>query len=182
MGPKCTAAQCVMGDWAPWMPCTKTCDGGTTNRTRTVITYGPDQKCEDNKPEQKKCGLMPCSKDCTVEHWSSWSLCQGGCEGTTQRVRSVLQNTVGYGQFCPALLDIRTCADQACLDLRANLAANASANATRAAAAVPAQAAALQAAPGVTASAATSMIIPSWLGHTVVVTTAIVTQLHYNRL
>merc|ERR1712054_428013 len=91
-----------------------------------------NQKCVDvtgadmNLPEQKKCALLPCTKDCTVTHRTAWDTCKGGCNGKTQRFRTKQLDRVGYGKQCPPLLDEQSCSDDACLILRAQVAANAS--------------------------------------------------------
>jgi len=32
------AVNCVMGEWQSWGPCSATCGGGNTHRTRTTLT------------------------------------------------------------------------------------------------------------------------------------------------
>jgi len=108
----CPSAVCVdgaWGDWAPWEPCSKTCRGGMTWRSRQIAT--PASECgvpaSGLSQELGSCNAevacMP-SVDCKLSDWDTWSDCSASCEGTKRRARRVLVEGQGNGTFCSGAL------------------------------------------------------------------------------
>jgi len=110
---KCHEKLCVDGEWADWgawEPCSATCAGGQTWRSRTV-------KVEANEcghagtgasMEHKVCNAeVPCepSVDCAFGNWSAWSDCSARCAGVQRRHRSIATKGRGSGFFCEGPLE-----------------------------------------------------------------------------
>ncbi|CAL1544640.1 unnamed protein product [Lymnaea stagnalis] len=97
---------CQWESWGPWSDCPLICDGArvysTRRRNRLQERYGGLQ-CQGRPSEDKLCPATPN----VVGHWlswSSWSECQGRCEGTRFRDRDceAPTNTVCY-KHCDGL-------------------------------------------------------------------------------
>ena len=55
------APVCIVGQWQPWSPCTKTCGGGTQFQTRTITSDGSSgAQCPSNTIEYRDCNTDPC--------------------------------------------------------------------------------------------------------------------------
>merc|ERR1719198_384693 len=58
---------CVLSDWQPWSECSKECDEGTTERTKTIAEqavgdgFCPDRYSEERHQEEP-CNSFPCEK------------------------------------------------------------------------------------------------------------------------
>lgn len=116
------SADCRMGAWAPWAPCTP---GKTqTEREREVVTpaIGGGRGCEDCLKETKACPNATHaaeSKDCVWDGWSEWSACTCSCDGGQRtRDRSIAQAPRGSGQRCEAnsKTEVAPCNTQSCSD------------------------------------------------------------------
>ncbi|CAG02749.1 unnamed protein product, partial [Tetraodon nigroviridis] len=112
--------ECEVSPWGAWGPCTfENCDdqAGTKGEEvdRTMCASSPDLGpvlCE-----------VPCSRDCVLSDWTSWSTCSQTCssktmEGKQMRMRSILAYNAGEGGAqCPnssALQEVRNCNEHAC--------------------------------------------------------------------
>mmetsp|Transcript_23708 Transcript_23708/g.50644 ORF Transcript_23708/g.50644 Transcript_23708/m.50644 type:complete len:1561 (+) Transcript_23708:103-4785(+) len=97
------------GDWSAWAPCSVSCEGGTTFRTREVATSA--NKCgrepEGLARQEKLCNVgTPCheTQDCVFDDWSMWSNCSAKCNGVKKRSRTVAHYGSGEGSFCQGAL------------------------------------------------------------------------------
>jgi len=105
---KCSGIVCKDGkwaDWSEWKPCSQTCKGGLTWRSRKVEeqanscgkpAVGPsrvyascnqDVSCEPNV-------------DCQFSEWGAWSDCTKDCNGVKRRSRRITVHGKGQGKFC----------------------------------------------------------------------------------
>lgn len=120
---------CAVSEWAKWSSCSKACGGGTTKRTRRVVTQAKDggKGCPSIE-ERKSCNVGSCSDECKLKKWSSWSPCTRRCKfskssaaGRSTRIREVIGHPVkrGGGSPCPpsdhkTRLEVRTCNEEIC--------------------------------------------------------------------
>lgn len=108
----CPSEPCVDGEWGGWQnwePCSKTCRGGMTWRSRQVSK--PASACgvpaQGLSQEVGSCNSdIACvaSKDCQLSNWDEWSACSATCDGIKRRARRVLVEGQGDGTFCSGAL------------------------------------------------------------------------------
>uniref|UniRef100_A0A1A7X5A7 Thrombospondin type-1 domain-containing protein 7A n=2 Tax=Iconisemion striatum TaxID=60296 RepID=A0A1A7X5A7_9TELE len=113
--------KCIPGDG-------KQCGAGSqTPQVRCINSNGEPMDrnlCTSSKaPEPEPCEV-PCSRDCVLSDWTSWSTCSQTCssktiEGKQMRTRSILAYNAGEGgSLCPnssALQEVRNCNEHACI-------------------------------------------------------------------
>jgi len=93
---------CLMSRWSGWSKCSKDCEGGVEERTRSILTKPKNggkgcSAVSDGRP----CNTGSCDRDCTLEEWTSWSPCSMACDrGNQYRVRKVDIPIRGGGK-CP---------------------------------------------------------------------------------
>jgi len=93
---------CLMSRWSGWSKCSKDCEGGVEERTRSILTKPKNggQSCSpvsDGRP----CNTGSCDRDCTMEDWTTWSPCSMACSrGNQARLRKVDIPIRGGGK-CP---------------------------------------------------------------------------------
>ncbi|XP_071942755.1 spondin-1-like [Antedon mediterranea] len=108
---------CMMSEWSPWSECTKTCGKGKMSRTRMVKLKPRNggEKC-GKKREKKTCNLQPCSRDCKMSKWSRWSECSSSCgePGMMIRTRRVIEEQIGDGKPCSAVMGEKMCKPGPC--------------------------------------------------------------------
>lgn len=97
------------GSWTEWQPCSATCDGGTTWRTRKIAKSANYCGCQpDGKDREVSfCNLdVHCgeSVDCKLSEWTVWTPCSATCNGVTHRTRTVDTYGRGNGKFCSGSL------------------------------------------------------------------------------
>jgi len=98
---------CVLGDWQEWSGCTATCGGGSTSRSRNIVTQPAHGgiPCEGPLSEAKECARASCpgphEVDCQFGDWEDWAAC-GKCGGQRKRYRRVLQYASEGGVNCEA--------------------------------------------------------------------------------
>ncbi|XP_020632434.1 coadhesin-like isoform X5 [Orbicella faveolata] len=90
----CNVQPCgIDGNWARWQRwsvCTKSCGGGTQDRTRTCSNPPPaygGRDCRGKNKEARSCNNRPCPVDGNWAAWKAWGRCSRTCGGGTQ-VRS----------------------------------------------------------------------------------------------
>lgn len=89
-----------MSSWSGWTKCSKDCEGGIEQATRSIITK-PKHGGEGCKAVAKArtCNLGSCDRDCVLSEWSSWSPCSVACGGGLQkRTKKVLVEQRGSGR------------------------------------------------------------------------------------
>ena len=114
-----TTTRCsrVLTQWAAWSACTKSCGtGGTTSRSRTVVTPSSCGGTCGDLQETADCAQSCCPNDCSVTAWGSWGTCSENCGGTglQTRMRSILQPPACGGMSCPPQTDTQACNTHPC--------------------------------------------------------------------
>ena len=138
---------CLVSDWSVPGPCSATACGttGTQLSTRVVTQYPlyggnacptlqmttPYTKSKELlsllfhavrfiflffRPSHR-CSASPCPVDCTLNAWSSWSVCSVtacGLSGTQTRTRTVAQAPLYGGTPCDALDEAQACSTNPC--------------------------------------------------------------------
>lgn len=107
---------CVQGDWTTWSTCDRSCNSGNRYRNRTYVTQPNAQGAACGVHEMYKvCNDEMCPLDCEVGDWASWTQCTHSCSGGKEfRHRGMQRYPRLGGAACPALLEGRVCASQAC--------------------------------------------------------------------
>jgi hypothetical protein len=121
---------CVVTGWSGWSSCGKSCGGGTSTRTRSMLVaptyaYEPEgvtdrytvpagKACPSPFTQHEGCNTHACPVDCVVSGWSVWGSCSHTCgAGTQRRSRSISTTAANGGIACTAVLDAaRTCPAQ----------------------------------------------------------------------
>ncbi|EAK90179.1 CpTSP8,predicted extracellular protein with 3 TSP1 repeats, an EGF domain and a C-terminal transmembrane domain. adjacent TSP domain containing gene [Cryptosporidium parvum Iowa II] len=97
---------CGFTDWGSWSPCSASCDGGLTIRTRELTHSAPG--CDSLLKETSSCNSSPCPVDCVLSFWSPWTGCSKFlCEGTKSRYRVVVREAMNGGTACPSSNQLR---------------------------------------------------------------------------
>jgi hypothetical protein len=112
---------CVLSEWSGFSKCTKDCEGGVQQKTRSLLTKAKNggESC-DTTSEARSCNTGSCDRDCALVPWSEWSPCTMACGGGNQeRIRSVSIPIRGKGK-CPKpknadRLETRVCNAQDCI-------------------------------------------------------------------
>eukprot|EP00435_Cladocopium_sp_Y103_P017155 s62_g4.t1 len=88
---KCEVQDCEISAWSEWKSCTKSCEGGMTERDRRVVKHAsvggqPCNFAQNQLMEVKPCGEGSCDvvKDCedgVWGEWGGWSDCTKSCRG-----------------------------------------------------------------------------------------------------
>jgi len=103
---KCNQQKCPVNCresmWSAWSKCTKDCESGVRQRTRSILTKPKNggESCS-TVSEEEACNTGSCDRDCTLVSWSEWGFCTMACGGGLQeRTRKVVIPTRGEG-VCP---------------------------------------------------------------------------------
>lgn len=104
----CPGGACIDGswnDWSEWEPCSSTCRGGITWRTRTekVEANHCGKPAEGLSIEHQSCNLnIACNPnaDCELGEWAEWGRCSTPCDGSRERDRRIIVHGRGSGSFC----------------------------------------------------------------------------------
>merc|ERR1719210_192047 len=109
---KCNNEKCIDGkwdDWENWEPCSKTCDGGLTWRSRNILLEASDcgTPATGNSQEYASCNAnVSCETDvdCMFSDWNAWSACSKNCDGIKKRSRRISLHGTGKGSHCKGSL------------------------------------------------------------------------------
>mmetsp|Transcript_43512 Transcript_43512/g.100126 ORF Transcript_43512/g.100126 Transcript_43512/m.100126 type:complete len:1548 (-) Transcript_43512:136-4779(-) len=119
----CTESEdCQLSEWGAWSQCTRTCGGGQSNRTRTILrakTGIHGAACTGFMEQTQGCNEDPCQEDvdCVWGDWHDWSGCTKTCgAGSTRRHRRILTFPLNNGKKCDAEDKemIKTCNEKEC--------------------------------------------------------------------
>jgi len=104
-------ADCTMGDWGQYGSCSRSCNGGSMSRTRSVATVAAAGGAECLATKMySACNTHWCQTACEVTEWGGWSSCSKECEGGRQtRVRVTIVAPAHGGMGCPNLVQSRIC-------------------------------------------------------------------------
>ncbi|CAK0851503.1 unnamed protein product [Prorocentrum cordatum] len=71
---------CQMSEWSGWSSCTRHCNGGVRQRTRSVLQEPKNggEAC-DAVEETQPCGTGACAAACELAEWTEWSACSAAC-------------------------------------------------------------------------------------------------------
>ncbi|CAD7963513.1 unnamed protein product [Amoebophrya sp. A25] len=119
---KChTTADCVLADWGSWGECSKSCDGGQQERTRSIESAAKfgGEPCRDPLVEMRGCNEQVCQQpvDCVWGDWNSWSACSKSCNGGEKtRSRQISVAPLAGGQLCTAkeMSEVAACNEEPC--------------------------------------------------------------------
>eukprot|EP01006_Ploeotia_vitrea_P057229 TRINITY_DN68161_c3_g4_i1.p1 TRINITY_DN68161_c3_g4~~TRINITY_DN68161_c3_g4_i1.p1 ORF type:complete len:354 (-),score=15.68 TRINITY_DN68161_c3_g4_i1:901-1962(-) len=109
---------CRYSEWGNWASCSSSCADGVTVRTRTLVS-GDGPTCPDTL-QQKDCIGTECNHrwhggNCEIDSWTRWGPCSAFCgTGTQKRTRRIFDPPPYGGMPCPATVEERECATQAC--------------------------------------------------------------------
>ena len=95
-------ADCLMGGWSDWTPCTHSCGGGGRHtRTRAVFRQGVP--CTFARVQISNCGAPRCPVDCQLGAWGPWGRCSHTCGPLARhtRARPIVSRARFGGARCP---------------------------------------------------------------------------------
>ncbi|CAE7553253.1 HMCN1 [Symbiodinium natans] len=105
---KCEEDQCVDALWSPWQdwePCSVSCKGGITWRSRKITRNANDcgRPVVGASQQHASCNQdISCtpSVDCEFAEWAAWSACTQECDGVKRRSRQIAVQGAGDGAYC----------------------------------------------------------------------------------
>jgi len=94
---------CKWSVWTDWSGCSKSCAGGSKNRTRSieVLKENGGDPCVGPITQLADCDGDMCPVDCEWEDWSAWGPCTATCNGGTMtRSREKKTLAINDGKQC----------------------------------------------------------------------------------
>eukprot|EP01125_Pyxidicula_operculata_P004565 TRINITY_DN1717_c0_g4_i2.p1 TRINITY_DN1717_c0_g4~~TRINITY_DN1717_c0_g4_i2.p1 ORF type:complete len:1852 (-),score=391.75 TRINITY_DN1717_c0_g4_i2:144-5249(-) len=105
---------CVWSDYSEWTSCNTTCGGGSSQRSRTILSnaqYG-GLNCSGNDVDYRSCNAQACSVPCQYV-WSNWTNCSLPCNNGTQSRYPIVSTPAYNGGYCPTQ-ETRSCNQFTC--------------------------------------------------------------------
>ena len=99
----CKPTDCKLSQWSAWAACSRTCKGGTTTRTRKIVSDASCGRSCTSHPlnETRSCNIQQCCPvDCAYS-WSAWSACTGCRISTKSRTPFIKVRNSCNGKACP---------------------------------------------------------------------------------
>ena len=104
----CYPVHCSVSRWSGWSPCSRSCGGGLTTRTRwKTRTESCGGGCAYHLRETRRCNTNCCPVNC-VYSWSSWSKCSGCGMSSHSRTPVIRRSSSCGGRACP-VKQTKTC-------------------------------------------------------------------------
>lgn len=105
---QCSDERCVDGqweDWQDWEPCSRSCEGGITWRSRKVLSEANFCGKPAAGPSRitASCNAgVACEPDvdCAFSDWGPWGDCSRSCGGLARRSRGIAVPSRGQGASC----------------------------------------------------------------------------------
>ncbi|CAE7263303.1 SSPO [Symbiodinium pilosum] len=94
---------CIWSFWTQWSDCSKSCDLGSTSRSRSraVTEQFGGLPCPGVAHQEEECNREGCAVDCEWGPWSRWTACSARCDdGLSKRFRDVLVPPKNDGLPC----------------------------------------------------------------------------------
>eukprot|EP00440_Ansanella_granifera_P010536 gb/GFBE01011429.1/.p1 GENE.gb/GFBE01011429.1/~~gb/GFBE01011429.1/.p1 ORF type:complete len:1322 (+),score=241.23 gb/GFBE01011429.1/:1-3966(+) len=93
---------CVWNSWSDWTPCTISCGGGKTTRSRTeaVAAQHGGRICDGGPEDEDTCSVQSCPVDCQWNPWSDWYPCSATCNGGERLQRRTMEAESYGGNAC----------------------------------------------------------------------------------
>merc|ERR1711865_870587 len=107
---------CQVNSWSAWSKCTKSCAGGKTSRSRSVVmqAFYAGRVCP-SLAETVSCNSHKCPVDCVMTQFSAWTKCSKTCgTGQQSRSRQITTSAAFGGINCPSAQAVRKCSVQDC--------------------------------------------------------------------
>ncbi|XP_057309719.1 uncharacterized protein LOC130647766 isoform X2 [Hydractinia symbiolongicarpus] len=112
-------------EWTAWSKCDKSCNFGTSRRSRKcdnpVPAYG-GLDCYGSSFQTKECNPQYCPVDAEVGEWTIWSACDQPCnDGWMIRTRECVKGIYGGVRECTEKLkEFKRCFNNPCPEARVN--------------------------------------------------------------
>lgn len=125
---------CMYAEWANWGSCTKTCGGGTQERSRNIKTPAVNggRACSvvhGASTGSQTCAAQGCPTPCEWGPWGQWDQCTKTCGGgQVTRSRATAKEATNGGAVCgsPGPTETAVCNDLSCDLIHAAAAARSS--------------------------------------------------------
>merc|ERR1712048_1455092 len=101
--------------WGSWSTCTKSCAGGTQQRSRKCVQKAGEYACQGKSSESRSCN----TKSCPVKYgkftsWGEWSTCTKSCDGGTQKRSRTCEKKAGEKPCQGEKTMMRSCNANSC--------------------------------------------------------------------
>lgn len=93
---------CAMSQWSESSPCSASCNGGVSTKTRTILKPSKGRGAPCGALEMSvPCNEQPCDSDCQYSAYSSASQCSAVCgPGYSVKTCSIIKPASGNGKPC----------------------------------------------------------------------------------